>query len=48
MRSKLLERNLIQEEEIRLKEIYNFEAFKLINAMLEFESPEQDLSNIVF
>jgi len=48
MRSKLLERNLIQEEEIRLKDIYNFEAFKLINAMLEFESPEQDLSSIVF
>ena len=48
MRSKLLERNLIQEEEIRLKDIYNFETFKLINAMLEFESPEQDLSNIVF
>jgi 4-amino-4-deoxychorismate lyase len=48
MRSKLLERNIIQEDEIRLKDIYNFEKFKLINAMLEFESPEQDLSNIVF
>jgi 4-amino-4-deoxychorismate lyase len=48
MRSKLLESNLIQEEEIRLKEIYNFEAFRPINAMLEFESPEQDVSNIVF
>ena len=48
MRSKLLERNLIHEEEILLKEIYNFESFKLINAMLEFESEEQDLSNIVF
>ena len=48
MRSKLLERNIIQEDEIRLKDIYNFETFKLINAMLEFESPEQDLSNIVF
>jgi len=48
MRSKLLERNMIEEDEIRLKDIYNFETFKLINAMLEFESPEQDLSNIVF
>ena len=48
MRSKLLELNLVQEEEIRLKEIYNFESFKLINAMLEFESGELDVSNIVF
>jgi 4-amino-4-deoxychorismate lyase len=48
MRSKLLAGNLIQEDEIRVKDIYNFEKFKLINAMLEFESPEQDLSNIVF
>ncbi|HEX6893285.1 MAG TPA: aminotransferase class IV [Chryseolinea sp.] len=48
MRSKLLERNIIQEDRIHLKNIYNFEKFKLINAMLEFDSPEQDLSNIVF
>jgi len=48
MRSKLLEMKLIQEEEIRLKEIYNFESFKLINAMVEFESGELDVSNIVF
>lgn len=48
MRSKLLERKLIQEEEIPLVEISNFESFKLINAMLEFESSEQHVSNIVF
>jgi len=48
MRSKLLETNRIHEDEIRLKDIYNFESFKLINAMLEFESPELSLSNIVF
>lgn len=48
MRSKLLELNLVQEDEIRLKEIYKFESFKLINAMLEFESGELDVSNIVF
>ncbi len=48
MRSKLLDQKLIQEEEIRLKEIYNFDSFKLINAMLEFESGELDVSNIVF
>ena len=48
MRSNLLERNLIQQEEIHLKEIYDFESFKLINAMMEFESEELDVSNIVF
>jgi 4-amino-4-deoxychorismate lyase len=48
MRSKLLELKLIQEEDIRLDEIHNFASFKLINAMLEFESDELDVSNIVF
>lgn len=48
MRQKLLERSVIQEDEIRMKDIYSFESFKLINAMMEFESPELDLSNIVF
>jgi 4-amino-4-deoxychorismate lyase len=48
MRAKLLERNIIQEEEISLSDMYNFDSFKLINAMVEFDAPEQDLSNIVF
>jgi 4-amino-4-deoxychorismate lyase len=47
-RTKLLERSMIQEEEIRVEDIETFETFKLINAMLEFESPEIDVSNIVF
>jgi 4-amino-4-deoxychorismate lyase len=48
MRSALLERNIIQEEEIRLEDIQSFETFKLINALLEFDSPELDVSNIIF
>ncbi len=47
-RAKLLERDVIHEEEIRVEDIETFETFKLINAMLEFESPEIDVSNIVF
>ncbi|MBL0745197.1 aminotransferase class IV [Chryseolinea lacunae] len=47
-RTKLLERNVIEEEEIRVEDIASFETFKLINAMLEFDSPEIDVSNIVF
>ena len=48
MRTKLLERNLIHQEEIRVDDISSFESFKLINAMLEFDSPEIEVSNIVF
>ncbi len=48
MRTKLLERNLIGEEEIRVEDIKSFESFKLINAMLEFDAPEIEVSNIVF
>jgi len=47
-RAKLLEHDVIHEEEIRVEDIETFETFKLINAMLEFESPEIDVSNIVF
>jgi len=46
-RSFLLERNLIQEEEIRVEDIKTFESFKLINAMLEFDAQEMSISNIV-
>ena len=48
MRAKLLEHNLIKEEEIRVADIKTFETFKLINAMLEFDAPEIEVSNIVF
>jgi 4-amino-4-deoxychorismate lyase len=48
MRSNLLERNKIYEEEIKVEDLRSFESFKLINAMLEFDSPERDISGIVF
>lgn len=47
MRANLLERELIQEEEILVSDLKTFESFKLINAMLEFDAPEIDVSNIV-
>jgi 4-amino-4-deoxychorismate lyase len=48
MRQNLLERELIEEEEIRIEDIKSFETFKLINAMLEFDGPEIDISQISF
>lgn len=47
-RQKLLEHNIIEEDDIRIEDISTFERFKLINAMLEFEGPEIEVSNIVF
>jgi 4-amino-4-deoxychorismate lyase len=47
MRANLLEQNRVEEEEIRVEEIGTFQTFKLINALLEFDSPEIDVSNIV-
>lgn len=46
-RQKLLERNVIEEEEITLGDISTYDSFKLINAMFEFDGPEVDVSNIV-
>lgn len=48
MRQKLLDDKKIQATEIRLEDIRSFESFKLINAMLEFGSPEIEVSKIVF
>lgn len=48
MRQKLLEENKITAEKILLEDISSFESFKLINAMLGFDSREVDVSNIVF
>lgn len=45
-RQKLIEREIINEEEIRLKDIKTFDAWKLINAMIEFDAPEYGISNI--
>jgi len=47
-RQKLIEQNILQEEDIRVEDIRSFDACKLINAMLEFDAPEIDVSNIVF
>ncbi len=47
MRSSLLESNGIHEEEIRVKDLHTFQSFKLINAMIGFDSPEIDVSNII-
>ncbi|HEY0655486.1 MAG TPA: aminotransferase class IV [Chryseosolibacter sp.] len=47
MRQKLLDENKIVAEKILLEDIPTFQSFKLINAMLEFDAPEIDVSNIV-
>ena len=47
MRANLIERNLVQEEDIRIEDIKTFDSFKLINAMWEFDGPELDISKIV-
>lgn len=46
-RQKLIEQNLITEEEIKMEDIRSFDTFKLINAMLEFNAPEISVQNIV-
>jgi len=46
-RQKLIERDQIIEEEIRVSDISSFKKFKLINAMWEFDGPELDVSNII-
>lgn len=46
-RQKLIEHNLITEEEIKMEDIRSFDTFKLINAMLEFDAPEISVKNIV-
>jgi 4-amino-4-deoxychorismate lyase len=46
-RTKLLEHDLIIEEDITLDDISSFETFKLINSMLEFDAPEINVSKII-
>lgn len=48
MRQNLIDNNKIFQEQIELEDIGSFKSFKLINAMLEFDGPEIDVSNIVF
>jgi 4-amino-4-deoxychorismate lyase len=47
MRQKLIEENKIIPEKILFEDLPTFKSFKLINAMLEFDAPEIDVSNIV-
>ena len=48
MRQNLLAKNKIKPWEILKSDIRSFDAFKLINAMLEFSGPEIEVSEIVF
>jgi 4-amino-4-deoxychorismate lyase len=47
-RQKLLTENKIKEEDVRVEDIRSFQCCKLINALMEFDAPEIDVSNIVF
>lgn len=48
MRAKLIRENKVRVAEIRKEDIRSFDSLKMINAMLEFSSPEIDVSEIVF
>jgi 4-amino-4-deoxychorismate lyase len=48
MRQQLLDKNKVTAREIRREDIRSFDTCKIINAMLEFDSPEIDVSDIVF
>lgn len=48
MRQSLIQQNIIREEEITKDDIHTFESFKLINAMVGFDGPELNISNIIF
>lgn len=47
MRQKLIDNNTITPEDISVEELSSFTSFKLINAMLEFDAPEIEVSKIV-
>jgi 4-amino-4-deoxychorismate lyase len=46
-RKQLLERKIIQEEKITINDLHRYEKVKLINAMLQLDGPEIDVSQIV-
>lgn len=48
MRQKLIDENKIRTREILAEDIRSFDGFKIINAMLEFECAEIEVSKIVF
>ena len=47
MRQCLLEKEKIQALTIRMEQIQTFETFRLVNAMIGFDSPEQGVANII-
>jgi 4-amino-4-deoxychorismate lyase len=47
MRQKLIDNSVITPEDISVEELSTFTTFKLINAMLEFDAPEIEVSKIV-
>jgi 4-amino-4-deoxychorismate lyase len=47
MRQQLLDKKLIFEEEISVRDLTNYQKVKLINSMLLFNAPEIDVSQIV-
>jgi len=48
MRQRLIDENKVIPRKIVKSDIRSFDTFKIINAMLGFDSPEIDVSNIVF
>jgi 4-amino-4-deoxychorismate lyase len=46
-RKRLLEEKIIFEEKITINDLHRYEKVKLINAMLQFDGPEIDVSQIV-
>jgi len=46
-RKQLLERKIILEEKITINDLHRYEKVKLINAMVQFNGPEIDVSQIV-
>src|SRR5258706_13573229 len=46
-RKQLLERKIILEEKITINDLHRYEKVKLINAMVQFDGPEIDVSQIV-
>jgi 4-amino-4-deoxychorismate lyase len=47
MRQYLLDKKIIREEQVSVKDLPKYEQFRLINAMLGWESPAMNISNII-
>ncbi len=47
-RARLIRQGMIKPREIRVDDIRSYDSMRIINAMLEFDGPEIDVSDIVF